>query len=396
MKRYFTIQTALIVLFVLGACNRPEYLSDEGPSGVGSPDQVSTPTNVPPTFTESATDLPPTASPNILEIDLPDPDWMAYDFAAEVCSAAWSTNATFLPCPGHLDEDGGGYIEAADHTVVEGNISVEAPVLIGQPGKGYPVGTGLFGKYPPLTVYPGDTFQAVIACQGDSACDVDFSLEYYPPGTARAISWKWTHQAGDGLQPVSADLSALAGQTIEFYLVLRPEDDLKDQWAAWIQPYIQRDPNATPLPTQEILPTETPDPEDQTPGVISGMVDMASAPPYLKDAMGDGDSSPVAVVFFNLSDGTYWWIHTSLTGHPYFQMTVSPGEYQVVAYAHGVGDVPYVESGFTGQNPSCGKDLKTVSMPPNGRVENIVIADWNWTCGGTAYRPDKPSGVPLP
>jgi hypothetical protein len=187
----------------------------------------------------------------------------------------------------------------------------------------------------------------------------------------------------------------LAGQTIEFYLVLRPEEDAKDQWVTWIQPYIKRDPAAQPAPTQAVLPTPTVDSTDKTPGVISGMVDMRSAPPYLTDSM-SGGSHPVAVVFFNLSDGTYWWIHTSLTGHPYYQMTVSPGEYQVVAYAYGVGDMPYVAGGYTGQNPSCGKNLKTVTMPPNGRVENIVVADWNWTCGGTAYRQPKPSGVPLP
>jgi len=182
---------------------------------------------------------------------------------------------------------------------------------------------------------------------------------------------------------------------VELFLVLRQEEELENQWGVWINPYISRDPSAKPLPTAEILPTPTPDPEDKTPGVISGMVDMSSAPPYLKDSM-NGGSSPVVVVFFNQSDGTYWWIHTSLTGHPYYQMTVSPGEYQVVAFAQGVGDVPYVSGGYTGQNPSCGKNLKTVTMPPNGRLENIVIADWNWTCGGTAYRPSKPGGVPLP
>ena len=388
---------AFFLLLMLGACNRPDTTAQNGPYGYGSPEEVGESAPVQPTQTTAATEIPSSPTPDLLDLEEVDPARVAYDFVEEVCSAAWSTNATYLSCPGEPNEELGGYFEAADNTVVEGNLAVEAPVLIGQPGRGYPVGLGLFGKYPPFTVYPGDRFQAVIACQGDSDCEVDFSLEYYPPGATRAVSWKWPHQAGGGPQQVSADLSSLAGQTIEFYLVLRPEDDLKDQWAAWIQPQILRDPAAQPVPTQAVLPTATSDPDDQTPGVISGMVDLASAPPYLKSSYGaEGGSSPVAVVFFNLSKGTYWWIHTSLTGHPYFQMTVTPGEYQVVAYAPGVGDIPYVAGGYTGQNPSCGKNLKTVTMLPNGRVENIVVADWNWTCGGTAYRQPKPADVPLP
>ena len=375
----------LAVIFLMTACNKP----------VEKPAETIQPTITLPPPTETVTDIPPTDPPNVFEVSPWDPTVVAFDFVDLICSASWSTNATYLPCPAHLEDAEGGYIEANDHTVLEGKVSVEAFMLIGLPGNGYPNGVGLFGKYPPFTIYPGDLFKTTIACQGDAECDLDFSLEYYPPGATRTVSWTWHHQAGDGPQEVSVDLSSLAGQTVELYLVLRPREVYDNQWAVWIQPHISRDPSAKPLPTAEILPTPTPDPEDKTPGVISGMVDMSSAPPYLKDSM-NGGSTPVAVVFFNLSDGTYWWIHTSLTGHPYYQMTISPGEYQVVAFAQGVGDVPYVTGGYTGQNPSCGKNLKTITMPSNGRVENIVIADWNWTCGGTAFRNPKPAAVPLP
>jgi len=385
MKR--TLILILPIIFLLTACNLPTEPTPEGPYGFASPEEMESMTY---------TDTPePTVEPNILEVEPSDPGRVAYDFVSEVCSAAWSTNAVYLPCPMNLDESEGAYVEETDHTVLEGMVSVEAPLLIGLSGSGYPIGVGLFGKYPPFTVYPGDTFHAVIACQGDAQCDLNFSLEYYPPGATRTKGWNWDHEAGEGPREISADLSSLAGQTVEFYLVLRPHDNYENQWATWIQPFIDRDPEAQPLPTVEILPTPTPDPGEKTPGVISGKVDMSSAPPYLKDSM-NGGSSPVAVVFYNLSDGTYWWIHTSLTGHPYFQMTISPGDYQVVAYAMGVGDVSYVAGGYTGKNPSCGKNLKTVTMPPNGRLENIVVADWNWTCGGTASRQPKPGGVPLP
>lgn len=388
------IPIILAILFLFTACNMPAEPTPEGPYGFegGEVDSMAY------TDTPESEVIKSTEEPKTFQVETLDPARVAYDFTADYCSAVWSTNATFLPCPGLLDEiENGGYIEVTDHTVLEGMVSVEAPMLIGLPGFGYPIGGGLFGKYPPFTVYPGDLFHATIACQGDAECDLDFWLEYYPPGASRATGWEWHHQAGDGPQKVTVDLSGLAGQTIEFFLVLRPQEEQENQWAAWIQPYIERDPNAQPAPTVDIQPTPEPDPGDTTPGVISGKVDMASAPPYLKSSYGDeGGSSPVAVVFFNLSNGTYWWIHTSLTGHPYFQMTITPGEYQVVAYAPGVGDVPYVAGGYTGSNPSCGKQLKTITMPPNGRVEDIVVSDWNWTCGGEAYRQPKPGGVPLP
>ena len=386
MKRNRLLILILIVILLLTACNTPTQNSEDydQPADTLSP------------ATEEATDISPTETPNVLQVDQVEPGTVAYDFVAEVCSAEWSTNASHMPCPGHLEETDGGYIEATDHTVLEGMVSVEAPLLIGLPGNGYPAGLGLFGKYPPLTVFPGDLFKAVIACQGEADCDLEFSLEYFDAqGTYHGSAFRWFYKVGQGPLEITADLNALAGQSVEFLLVLRAQEELENQWAVWIQPHISRDPDAKPLPTVEIQPTIQADSDDKTPGVISGMVAMNSAPPYLNDPV-TGNSMPVAVVFFNLDDGTYWWIHTSLTGHPYYQMTVPPGNYQVVGFAQGVGNVSYVAAGYTGQNPSCGKNLKTVTVPPNGKAENIVIVDWNWTCGGSAYRPDKPGGVPLP
>ncbi len=365
------------------------------------------------TVAESATPLPPTATitqaavtatqPAATVVPSPPPfipaapQNVVLDFVARACEAQWSTNASYIPCPGDLAGEGGAYIEYSDHTVAEGMVSVAAPLLIGRLGDRYPEGLGLFGRYPPVQVFSGDVFRAVVGCQGDSPCDVQFALEYYDAaGNYYSTEWKWSHRAGEGLTEITADLTPLTGQTVEFILVARAQDDATDNWVVWIQPRIERDPNApappTPAPTASA--TQAPEQSEQIPGVISGRVDMSSAPPFLNDPV--LGSPPVVVVFFNLDDGTYWWIHTSLTGHPYYQMTVPPGRYQVVAYAQGVGDQPYVTAGYTGQNPSCGQALQVVEVGPNGRVENIVIADWNWLCGGDAYRPPKPADVPLP
>ena len=203
MRKTFPILLALV--FVAASCNLPAEATPEGPYGFAGPEEIEALEG--PTQTPDPDLDPGEPTPLVYEVEPVDPARVAYDFTADHCSATWSTNATYLPCPGHLDEiESGGYVEVTDHTVLEGRVSVEAPLLIGLPGFGYPIGGGLFGKYPPFTVYPGDVFRASIACQGDAECDLDFSLEYYPPGATRAVGWEWHHQAGDGPQEVAVDL----------------------------------------------------------------------------------------------------------------------------------------------------------------------------------------------
>jgi len=263
MRKRTSLFGILLVVLVTAGCHKP------------SPEVVvpatETELSVSSTPFDTPTSVPPSETPNILLVEAPAPETVALDFVADICSANWSSNAYQLPCPGHLDDTDGGYIEAADHTILEGMVSVEAPLLIGLPGKGYPAGVGLFGRYPPFTVYPGDMFHTTIACQGDADCDLEFSLEYYDAqGTYHGSAFRFYHQFGEGPVVITADLNSLAGQTVDFLLTLRAQEELADQWGVWIQPYIARDPDAKPLPTQEILPTATVDPEDQTPGVISG------------------------------------------------------------------------------------------------------------------------------
>jgi hypothetical protein len=268
---------------------------------------------------------------------------------------------------------------------------------------------GIFGAYPPFTVYPGDVFRATLACQeSETPCDVSFALDYYDasggyhsiPNTFGYKPFAAQDTTAGATSEVELGLDFLAGQSVKFVLTVRGEWDQNENRALWIAPHIWRDPNAKPLsaaPTQIAAPTLSPDERaSSVPGVIAGMVDMSSAPPYLNDPIAtDGDGVPVVAMFFHLEEDLWWWIHTTLT-HPYYQMTVPPGNYHVVAYAKGVGGVPYVTGAYTGQNPSCGQALKVVHVGPNQHLQGIDIADWNWACGGDAYRPDKPAEVPIP
>ena len=278
--------------------------------------------------------------------------------------------------------------------MLEGNFTISAEALLTIPADNSNDYGGIFGRYPPFTVQHGDSLRAVLTCQqhGDP-CDVSFDVMYFDsagvfhefPGYGPP-PFDVNDASGANHIFLNLPLAALADQTVAILLGVRDEGDALSGRALWIRPYIWRDPDYVP-------PTSTPEPK--IPGVISGWVDMAASPPYMKDPVVNPQGIPVVVMFFNQDDYTWWWFHTTAT-HPNFQMTVTPGDYLVVAYGRGVGGVPYVAAGYTGMNPSCGQALALVNVPSNGFVEGIVIADWNWNCGGTAYRPPKPDEVPLP
>jgi hypothetical protein len=333
---------------------------------------------------------------------------MVMDFVALMCSAQWTNSATFLPCPGDEEALELGYVGRLEAPTLPNGQVVDAPALLTAPTQ-EGAGRGIFGRYPPFFVQPGDVFYATLACQGGAqACEVSFALHYYDEvGTfVREPLGEWTFAAGEPgssqpALPVQVPLDEVVGQTVEFVLTVRDEGDPEGDQALWILPHIQRDPEApilTPAPTQSASEVEAPPqaPESSGSGVISGMVDMRSAPPYLNDPIATGGQGvPVVVVFFNLDDGTWWWIHTTPT-HPNYRMTVTTGRYHVVAYARGVGDVPYVTGAYTGKNPSCGEPMATVTVSRSQHVQDVEIADWNWSCGGTASRPEKPADIPIP
>jgi hypothetical protein len=336
----------------------------------------------------------PTATPT-LPVHTTEPENVVLDFVARACEAQWSNNSYELPCPGDPLNNARGFIFPTNYAAIEGGRTIDVPLLIGLPGQRDGNGSGLFGRYPAMDVLPGDTFYTLAACQGDAQCQVDFALEYFDAaGNFRSDkNWRASHQVGDGPFEIQFDLSSLSGQRVEFTLVLREQGPAQEARVVWINPHIARTPDAlSDLQTLPESPTVVA--QDQTPGVINGWVDMSTAPPYLNDPV--AGSSPVVVTFFNLDDGTYWYIQTSLTGHPNYQMTLPPGNYQVVAYGQGVGDEPYMTAGYTGENPSCDRNLKTITVGPSARVDDIVIADWNWTCNGNAKRPAKPADVPVP
>ncbi len=344
--------------------------------------------------TNTSMPKPTETTENLLELPTPIVGTVALDFADRPCSASWSNNGEYLPCPGNLEEISGGYADRFDSIVIEGNIHLNQPGLLTIPAQKRSVFYAIFGKYPPFTVQPGDRFQAVLTCANSHPnCNVSFSLEYYASGNTvlQIPDAKWDKQYDPEGSYIYADasLDALAGQTVQFLLTVRDNGDADDDYAVWIMPHIARLGSAA----TDAIPPHQLNITNIEMVKVTGIVDMGSAPPYLYDDHPPG--SPASVVLFDLDSDMFFTVSTKNT-HPDFTLDVYPGQYYIMAYSYGVGDVPYVSGTFTGVEPSCGLPMAVLNVLPDTPVVNLMINDWNWSCGGTAERLEKPEEISLP
>jgi len=164
-------------------------------------------------------------------------DNTVFDFADQMCSARWMNSGRDIACPTDLawDQTDNGYVDLTDPRGL--NLKESARVLVTYPAQnGF---TGIFGRYPAYRVNAGDQFYAHLGCMTGFSCDVEFSLEYYDlDGKYHDGFARWNYHASEPLLEAIADLTPLAGQRVEFVLVVRPQSQREDAWAIWIDPKI--------------------------------------------------------------------------------------------------------------------------------------------------------------
>ncbi len=183
----------------------------------------------------TATEIPPTIAPPTLPAAL---GTIALDFAALLCDAQWMNGGQHLTaCPSATADHSGGYATVVD-PASEG-VPANTPVILTYAGTNSPA---LFLRYPSFAVHAGDRFRATLRCQVDAPCDVEYALEYYDAnGKYHSPFISWAHRAGDPPINVDTDLSMLAGQTVDFVLTLRAQNDTPQQdYSLWIAPHIYR------------------------------------------------------------------------------------------------------------------------------------------------------------
>jgi hypothetical protein len=159
------------------------------------------------------------------------------DLTALLCNADWMNGAEHLtPCPDPSADQSGGY--AMRYKAVPEDDPADAPILLRMPNAG-----GLFLRDPSFKVNAGDCFRATLFCRTSAPCDIQFALEDYDAQDKYHEFLKWDYKTGDDPLDVDADLSALAGQNVDFVLTVRifhafeGKDYDNGLWAA---PYVYR------------------------------------------------------------------------------------------------------------------------------------------------------------
>jgi hypothetical protein len=162
------------------------------------------------------------------------------DFYDNYCAASWSSaNQSVLPCPSPEENFVNGSMHTDSTPRIEPDYQDDEPALIMIPSDGS--GGMISGRYPPVNIQAGDHFGALIGCLSESDdCNVMFQLNYIADGGPIKNFGSWTEVFDGNRTAISADLSALAGKSVEFILVVLNNDSSKDDRAFWMVPKIVR------------------------------------------------------------------------------------------------------------------------------------------------------------
>jgi hypothetical protein len=175
-----------------------------------------------------------------VKIQVIDGKGMVYNFASNACDAKWSTSKTNpLACPGKETDIDKGYVLTKDKPKREDGGQENEIGLITRPNDasdGY-----IQGIYPAFLVKDGDQFRATIQCEANSPkCSLKFEL-YYRIGNGNFTELGEWHEVYDQMwNPLQIDLSSLAGQQVQFSLVVWNEGTSEDNRGLWLNPMIFR------------------------------------------------------------------------------------------------------------------------------------------------------------
>jgi hypothetical protein len=163
-----------------------------------------------------------------------------FSFTGRAGEAKWSTGAGTLTFPGKAGDYDKGYVLVDPTPTREGGGKDNEPGLITVPNNSGSI--YIIGIYPDIVVKSGDVFQATIMCEGGATkCSVDMGLNYRIGNNGTMTNLAVWDQSYDGkMDTVKVDLSALAGQTVQFILAVRQGNSTEQMNALWLHPAIYR------------------------------------------------------------------------------------------------------------------------------------------------------------
>jgi len=160
----------------------------------------------------------------------------AYSFADLYCSAAWSTAAGALPCPGKESDTQGTVVQLKDANLENGSGTEGLSLYtIAQPvGGGYVV-----GKFPAIMVPQNADFRAQVGCRnGVAGCFVRFKVTAQVDNGTEQVLGEWMEGADGNVTNVIVDLDAYAGKPTAFNLYVYVNGTPDAARALWFNPRI--------------------------------------------------------------------------------------------------------------------------------------------------------------
>lgn len=197
-----------------------------------------------------------------VEINVSSGTNVAYDFAANAGSAAWTGSAGALIFPG-TEGDAKGFALKQDKPRLENGVTDTNPGLLTVPPNAYD--GWIQGVYPAFRVEKGDHFKSIVNCEYNASnCYVTFRLDYLTGSNPVRTLWSFREKYEGSYYRTDIDLSALAGQDVKFILTVLASGYATGDRALWGYPIVSRSGSvATPSVTYTgtpPTPTKTPTP----------------------------------------------------------------------------------------------------------------------------------------
>lgn len=177
---------------------------------------------------------PNAAAPFYVEIEVSE----TYSFAQHICSAAWTSAAGSLPCPGDQG-DSKGYVLPLEDPTLENNQQEEG---LGMLMAAQPVAGGyITGQFEPVIVPQASDFRATISCaNGATGCYVRFKVSYKVDNGPEQLLGEWNEGYEGGVTQAVKDLDMLEGRSVTFIFTITASGDPNHARGIWFFPRITK------------------------------------------------------------------------------------------------------------------------------------------------------------
>jgi hypothetical protein len=178
---------------------------------------------------------------------------VGYDFAANACSATWTSGAGTLPCPG-TDGDAKGFVLQVNNPKLESGVTDSRPALLTSPQN--ILNGNIRGTFPAFRVQSGDRFRSRLSCEGGAtSCWVNFRLEYQIGNGPIRTFWSFNEKHEGLFKDMDVSLNSLAGQDVKFILSNYAAGSAAGDRALWISPQVFRTTGAVITTTPTVTGT---------------------------------------------------------------------------------------------------------------------------------------------